>query len=138
MLKVVLDTNCILSSVSHRSAFRIIIDKLYEAKYELLVSNEILNEYEEKLSEIFSSEVAEDFIGALLILPNVIFCNIYYKFQLVPSDEEDEKFVDCALAGNAHFLVSNDKALLKLKSFSFPYINVISKEQFTKILSVNK
>lgn len=138
MLKVVLDTNCILSSISRKSAYRIIIDKLYEFQYELFVSNEILNEYEEKLSEIFNKQVADDFIGALLVLPNINFCDIYFKFQLIPTDEDDEKFVDCALSGNVHFLVSNDKALLRLKSISFPYINVISKEEFVKILSEQK
>jgi hypothetical protein len=37
-LKVVLDTNALLRSISRRSAFSIILDKLYEGDYELWVS----------------------------------------------------------------------------------------------------
>ncbi len=54
MLKIVLDTNIILSSVSPFSPYRIILDKLDNFSYELCVSTEILLEYEEKLSTIFS------------------------------------------------------------------------------------
>jgi len=43
-LKVVLDTNAILRSISRRSAFSIILDKLYEGEYELWITNDILLE----------------------------------------------------------------------------------------------
>ncbi len=43
-LKVVLDTNAILRSISRRSAFSVILDKLYEGEYELWVTNDILLE----------------------------------------------------------------------------------------------
>ena len=36
-LKVVLDTNAILRSISRRSVFSVILDKLYEGDYELWV-----------------------------------------------------------------------------------------------------
>ena len=40
-----------------------------------------------------------------------------------PSDPDDEVFLLCALDGNAHYLVSEDKALLHLKgSYSRPII----------------
>ena len=64
-LKVVLDTNVILRSISRRSPFSIIIDKLYDGDYELWVTNDILPEYEEKITDIFSKETAELIIGAL-------------------------------------------------------------------------
>jgi predicted nucleic acid-binding protein len=47
MLKVVLDTNIILSAVSYHSPYRIIFDKLDSFEYKLAVSTEILLEYEE-------------------------------------------------------------------------------------------
>lgn len=58
-LKIVLDTNALLRSISRRSAFAIILDKLYENAYELYISNEIQLEYEEKITDIFSKETAE-------------------------------------------------------------------------------
>lgn len=41
-LKVVLDTNALLRSISRRSPFSIIFDKLYEGEYELWISNDII------------------------------------------------------------------------------------------------
>ena len=46
-LKVVLDTNALLRSISRRSPFTVILDKLYEGDFELWVTNDILPEYEE-------------------------------------------------------------------------------------------
>ncbi len=57
-LKVVLDTNTILRSISRRSTFSIVLDKLYEGEFELWVTNDILLEYEEKIADIFSKETA--------------------------------------------------------------------------------
>ena len=55
-LKVVLDTNALLRSVSRRSSFAIVLDKLHEGDYELWLSNDIVLEYEEKITDIFSKE----------------------------------------------------------------------------------
>jgi uncharacterized protein len=54
MLKFVLDTNILLSSVSRHSPYRLVFDKLDDFAYDLAVSTEILFEYDEKLSDIFS------------------------------------------------------------------------------------
>lgn len=43
-LKIVLDTNALLRSVSSRSSYAIILDELYEGAYELYLSNDILLE----------------------------------------------------------------------------------------------
>jgi len=70
-LKVVLDTNALLRSISRRSEFTIVIDKLYENAYELYISNDIQLEYEEKIADIFSKETAELIVGAFLLMDNV-------------------------------------------------------------------
>lgn len=134
-LKVVLDTNAILRSISRRSAFSGILDKLYDGDYELWVTNDILLEYEEKITDIFSKETAELVIGALSLLPNVKKAEIHYHLFLIDVDKDDNKFSDCAFAGNVHYLVTNDKHFNVLSSIPFPSINVISLETFKSILS---
>jgi putative PIN family toxin of toxin-antitoxin system len=134
-LKVVLDTNAILRSISRRSAFSGILDKLYDGDYELWVTNDILLEYEEKITDIFSKETAELIIGALSLLPNVKKAEIHYHLFLIDVDKDDNKFSDCAFAGNVHYLVTNDKHFNVLSSIPFPSINVISLETFKSILS---
>jgi predicted nucleic acid-binding protein len=69
-LKIVLDTNVLLRSISRRSPYAIILDKLYENAFEIYITNDILLEYEEKISDIFSSETAELIIGAFSLRLN--------------------------------------------------------------------
>lgn len=134
-LKVVLDTNVILRSISRRSAFSVLLDSLYEGDYEAYVTNDILLEYEEKIASIFSIETAELILGALTLLPNVKKIETHYQLGLIRADIDDNKFVDCAFAANAHFLVSNDRHFNALKNVEFPVINVITLENFINLIS---
>ena len=59
IVKIVLDTNCLLQCISRNSVNKIILDKLISGDYDLYLTNEILMEYEEKIADIFSSETAE-------------------------------------------------------------------------------
>lgn len=47
MKNIVLDTNCLLSSISKKSNSYIVWKKLQEGEYNLCVTTEILNEYQE-------------------------------------------------------------------------------------------
>ena len=134
-LKVVLDTNAILRSISRRSAFSVILDKLYDGYYELWVTNDILLEYEEKITDIFSKETAELVMGALSLLPNIKKAEIHYHLFLIDVDKDDNKFSDCAFAGNVHYLVTNDRHFNVLSTIPFPSINVITLETFKDLLA---
>ncbi|HVU97937.1 MAG TPA: putative toxin-antitoxin system toxin component, PIN family [Puia sp.] len=135
VLKVVLDTNALLRSISRRSSFAIVLDKLHDGDFELWVSNDILLEYEEKITDIFSKETAELVLGALALLPNVKKTDIHYQLFLISSDNDDNKFSDCAFAGNVHYLVTNDKHFNILGSIPFPKINVITLEKFMELMA---
>ncbi|MBO9616640.1 MAG: hypothetical protein J7619_28395 [Dyadobacter sp.] len=58
----------------------------------------------------------------------------FYFWQLIGQDRDDNKFVDCAVACGADYLVSNDKHFDVLASISFPKIKVIKAEKFLEIL----
>jgi len=133
-LKIVLDTNALLPSVSSRSSYAIILDKLYEGAYELYLSNDILLEYEEKIADIFSKETAELIAGAFSLLTNVKKIDVHFHLNLIASDEDDNKFSDCAFAGNVHFLITDDKHFNRLRSIPFPTINIMSLDEFKKLL----
>ena len=47
----------------------------------------------------------------------------------------DNKFVNCALWGNAHYLVSNDKHFRVLKHIDFPKIDVLVIDEFMALLN---
>jgi predicted nucleic acid-binding protein len=54
----------------------------------------------------------------------------YYHFNLIPNDPDDNKFVDCAIAGNAKYIVTNDHHYDVLRNTSFPHVDVISLDDF--------
>ena len=100
----------------------------------MYISNDILLEYEEKITDIFSRETAELILGALSLMPDVKKIETYFHLDLISSDVDDNKFIDCAFAANVHFLVTNDKHFNKLKSINFPAINIVSLEEFVNLL----
>lgn len=136
-MKIVLDTNCILVSFSSKSRFRKILDDFLSGKYELLISNEIFYEYYELFSKIFDPEAAIELSEIILNSDGIVFINIYYRMNLINADPDDNKFVDCAFAGNADYIVTDDKHFEELKKINFPKINTISTEDFLKLLSEN-
>ena len=136
-LKVVLDTNALLRTLSRNSINKHVLDKLFNEQFDLFVTTEILLEYEEKISQIFNVHTAELIMGALSLLSNVFKTTIFYNLHLISVDKDDNKFVDCAFAANANFLVTDDKHYKILKSVTFPKINILSLAEFSKLLEIN-
>ena len=82
------------------------------------------------------SEASESLMGLLENLQNVEYIKTYYHFNLIDGDSDDNKFVDCAIAGNANFLVSHDTDFNILKSIPFPRVEVIKIDTLKQILSL--
>ncbi len=72
---------------------------------------------------------ASNAIKAVLRTASTERISVYYKWGLI-KDKDDNKFVDCAIAANARYLVSNDKDFNVLKKTAFPKLDVISYENF--------
>lgn len=68
------------------------------------------------------------------ILPNVIYIDPHYSFGLIHADEDDNKFVDCAIASNAIFIVTEDRHYNELANIPFPKVEVIGIDDFIKYL----
>ena len=131
--RVVLDTNCLLASLARHSEFYPIWKGLQEGKYILCVTNEILEEYQEIIERKTSSIVAENVINLLLKGDNVLFVDTYFRLQLIEADPDDNKFVDCAFAADATYIVSDDKHFDVLKEITFPKIFVLKIREFQVI-----
>ncbi len=129
-MKIVLDTNVLLVSVSDRSKYHWLYQALLQQKFELHVTNSILNEYEEKIGWHWKPAVAQTVIRTLLELPNVHNTTVYFQMNLIASDPDDNKFVDCAFASGCDYLVTNDRDFDVLKKLDFPIINVVTLEEF--------
>lgn len=129
-MKVVIDTNVLLSAVFRGSKNYWIRQALERQQFALCVTTDILDEYAEVFEKYYDAQVAELFISVLEILPNLVFVNKYYFWQLIPQDEDDEKFADCAIASGAEYLVTNDRHFNHLKTLEFPKIKVLNEDEF--------
>ena len=133
-LKIVLDTNAIISALGRKSPYKIILDKLLANKYDLYITTDILLEYEEKINELHNETVATTFLDLLSILPNVHQTVSYYRFLLIAQDVDDDKFADCAIAQSTHFLVTDDRHYKILIQTGFPKVNLLKIQEFKELL----
>ncbi len=133
-MNVVLDTNCLLMSLSRRSQYYTIWRSLVRGEYVLCYSNEILTEYEEILTQKMGPRIANNIISAILNLPNTLQVQVFFNLRLIEQDPDDDKFVDCAFKSNARFIVTQDHHYDILRTISFPKINVIDIDDFLKEL----
>jgi len=130
----VLDTNVLLRTISRKSSLAKILDALYDGKYRLVVSTDILLEYEEVIGRFYGPKTAQLLLDFLLILPNVDRIDPFFALNLIVSDSDDNKFVDCAFAGNAHYIVTDDRHFNVLRNVSFPKISILTVDGFVDLL----
>lgn len=133
-MKIVLDTNVLLVSVSDRSKYHWLYQALLQQQFQLYVTNSILNEYEEKIGWHWKPSVAQSVIRTLLELPNVHYTPVFFEMNLIENDPDDNKFVDCAFASGCDYLVTNDRDFEILKRIDFPKITLLSLNEFQKIM----
>lgn len=133
-MNIVLDTNCLLMSLSRRSRYYPVWRNFVDGNYTLCVTNEILAEYEEILTQKMGPEIASNVIKALLDLPNTKMVQVYYHLRLITVDPDDDKFVDCAFKANAKYIVTQDHHYDVLKQIPFPHIEVVDIDEFLNIL----
>lgn len=133
--RIVLDTNCLIAILSRKGNYFPVWQGLHQGKYILCVSNDILKEYEEILSLKTNSIIASNVIQTLINSPFVEFVEAYYHFHLISQDEDDNKFVDCAIAANAKYIVSEDAHFNILKDIPFPSVEVMRLKSFMQLLA---
>ena len=104
MRRIVIDTNCLVAILPSKSPYHKVWTDFLEQQLEICVSNEILMEYEEIISEKTSPAFAEAIIKTLINKPNFIRVYPTWRFGYIVADPDDNKFVDCAICGRAELL----------------------------------
>jgi len=128
-MKVVIDTNVLVSAAwRDKSPEAVVIWIANQDDWEWIVSREILVEYQEVLRrEKFnlSVEVIEKWDYILTNLTTLVDVNIEVEF---PRDQKDAKFLACALAADADYLITGDadfgEALKLTQTTNYPGFNV--------------
>jgi len=135
-VKVVIDTNCLIPSIPRKNPEYWLYEAFSQLKFDWVISNEILLEYEEKLTEFYSERTASLVTNILLTAANVFQEEPFYKWNLITDDPDDNKFADLAIAANVNYLVTNDKHFNVLKDLPFPTVQVVTLDEFRLIMKI--
>lgn len=117
-LKVVMDTNVFVSGVFFSGPPYEILKVWQEGGFELVVSQEILDEYR-RVGEILSTERPKVDLNPILTFV-IEHAKVYQPIELGQSiceDPDDDKFFACALASDSKIIISGDKHLLKVSGY---------------------
>lgn len=134
-MRIVLDSNILLVAIGKTSRYRPIWKAFINGRYDLIVSDEIIFEYEEILQQRASRGASEIVMDIFIESSNVVYQQVYYSWNAIKQDPDDNKFFDVAVAGNADYLVTNDAHFNILEQLSFPKVKVIGANEFLELLS---
>ena len=114
-MKVVLDTNVVMSGLFFGGVPGKILEAWNEGKFRIVISAPILAEYREVGQELSARYGELDFesFAALLVLNSEIVDAPGHLPVPVCADPDDDKFLACAAAAGARILISGDAALHK-------------------------
>jgi uncharacterized protein len=136
-MRIVLDTNILLQSLARKSKLRPVWEAFLNQEFKVIITPSILLEYEEIIGSRTSVQVSTNVVALLNEAVNSIFIHIYYEWNIITDDPDDNKFFDAAVAGNADYLVTNDNHFRQAQKIEFPRINIINGEHFLSIIQNN-
>ena len=135
-MKVVIDTNVLVSAAwRDKSPEAVVVWVTHQEDWEWIISREILDEYREVLRrEKFklSPEITEKWDYIVTNLTTLIDVNIGVDF---PRDQEDAKFLACALAAEADYLITGDADFSEAQKLT--KTTIISVSMFKKLMMDN-
>ncbi|MBO7595380.1 MAG: putative toxin-antitoxin system toxin component, PIN family [Salinivirgaceae bacterium] len=137
MRRIVLDTNCLLQTLPTRSPYHKIWSEILCGRICLCVNTDILNEYEEILASKTTYKIAHNVVEVIARLHTTVYQDVYIHFGLIKQDVDDNKFVDCAVAANAEYIVSNDSHFSILKEIDWPKLEVITINDFARQINAD-
>ena len=119
-----------VESISNTSQYHRIFKELFSGSFFICISNPILLEYDEILYSLHRKENADRLMDLLSISPFVIHISPSFRYNLIFVDPDDNKFVDCAVAGQADFIITSDNHFNILKDIETPEVKTIHPQEF--------
>jgi putative PIN family toxin of toxin-antitoxin system len=116
-MRVVADTNILISAFLFGGLPRVFLERGLAGAFSLVTSGALLDELDEKLSGKFAvpESKARAFLSQLKSKASVV--NPSFVLDAVPDDPDDNRVLECAVAGKANCIVSGDRHLLRLGSY---------------------
>lgn len=117
-MRIILDTNVFISGIFFSGPPSQILKAWEKQRLQIVLSQQILVEYQIVAENISSKFPLVD------ISPIIELITIYGQFIdtqgveiTICEDPDDDKFIECAIAGKCDIIVSGDRHLLKLADY---------------------
>ena len=129
MTRVVADTNVFISSFFGGNP-RKVIDLWKSGEITLCLSKAILDEYIEVLRrlELQNENELEELLGLFALGFHLVYTAKTPKLHVVEEDPDDDKFIECAVALKAKFVITGDSAVKEIRDYM--NIKIVSPREF--------
>ena len=135
-MKIVLDTNVLMSGIFFSGPPYKILKLWWGGQIELLISDEIFEEYQRVGFALVKKYPGIDISSFLnLIQQRAILIDTLVEIRNICADSDDDKFLECAVNAKCNMIVSGDKHLLAVSGFRG--IQVLSPKEFTTLFREN-
>lgn len=132
-IRVVVDTNVFISGIHWTGASEKVLRSWMLGECKLISSVPLIDEMVRVL-QAFKVPLDPESISwwESLVLERSFLVFPTLTVDAVRNDPDDNKFIETALEGNAHYIISKDKHLLTLKEYGA--IKIITPETFLVVL----
>lgn len=132
-MKIILDTNVIVSGIFWKGPSEKVLCALADDKFKLIISSEIITEI---IKTLMNFKIKLPFNEILLWLSIFLWkaelVEPEERVDVIKNDPEDNKFIEAAIEGNVEYIISQDHHLLDIKEYQG--IKIILPEEFMKKL----
>ncbi len=128
-MRIILDTNVLVSGIFFSGPPSRILDAWRDKKLQLVISTDILAEYQRVaviLGEKYSQVDLRPVLDLLTVNSDIIMAPPL--LENVTADPDDNMFIACAMASDTKLIVSGDKHLLEIDGYED--IKVLKPRQF--------
>jgi putative PIN family toxin of toxin-antitoxin system len=127
-MRVVADTNVFISAFMFGGLPGKILDLALRGKFTLVTSSSLLDELDEKLRGKFAVSERDALAIRAKLEDSANVVEPDFELNAVPDDPDDNRVLECAVAGKAEFIVSGDRHLLRIGCYE--EIAIITVRQF--------
>lgn len=117
MIRVVADTNIFISALMFGGLPGAFLDLAFLPVFTLVTSPVLLDELDEKLRLKFGLSSTDADLVRSKLEANADLISTVETLKIVKADPDDDRVLECAVAGRADYIVSGDRHLLKLGSY---------------------
>ncbi|MGD2249056.1 MAG: putative toxin-antitoxin system toxin component, PIN family [Candidatus Methanofastidiosia archaeon] len=130
MIRVVLDTNILVSGIFWRGNPYKILQTCFQNKLSLIISPAILEELQDVLRTEKKFELTKNDISSYmrLLISHSTLIEPVQTIDAIKDDPDDNMILECAAEGKADYIISGDKHLLSLNEYSG--IKILSAREF--------